>query len=168
MTVESRTAIEALRAGVPNRAAIRQMGTEQTRSNTPSRRLGCRRSRGREGRDAQAWCPAGSVWLGGSALANRICSAIWPRWRGSRASWSAALSSARKPLCRIQATCSPPRCATRHCRTGRTTHCGLCFRPARTARGPGRAGNRCQQARCRLRADLRCLPVPAAPGVHAT
>ncbi len=30
MTVELRTAIEALRAGVPNRAAIRQMGTEQT------------------------------------------------------------------------------------------------------------------------------------------
>ena len=30
MTVEARTAIEALRAGVPNRAAIRQMGTEQT------------------------------------------------------------------------------------------------------------------------------------------
>jgi hypothetical protein len=30
VTVESRTAIEALRAGVPNRAAIRQMGTEQT------------------------------------------------------------------------------------------------------------------------------------------
>ena len=30
MTVEPRTAIEALRAGVPNRAALRQMGTEQT------------------------------------------------------------------------------------------------------------------------------------------
>jgi hypothetical protein len=30
MTVEARVAIEALRAGVPNRAAIRQMGTEQT------------------------------------------------------------------------------------------------------------------------------------------
>ena len=30
MTVEFRSAIEALRAGVPNRAAIRQMGTEQT------------------------------------------------------------------------------------------------------------------------------------------
>ena len=30
MTVEARTAIEALRAGVPNRAAIRLMGTEQT------------------------------------------------------------------------------------------------------------------------------------------
>jgi hypothetical protein len=30
MTVESRTAIEALRAGVPNRAAVRLMGTEQT------------------------------------------------------------------------------------------------------------------------------------------
>jgi hypothetical protein len=30
VTVEFRTAIEALRAGVPNRAAIRQMGTEQT------------------------------------------------------------------------------------------------------------------------------------------
>ena len=30
MTIEARTAIEALRAGVPNRAAIRQMGTEQT------------------------------------------------------------------------------------------------------------------------------------------
>lgn len=30
MTLEMRTAIEALRAGVPNRAAIRQMGTEQT------------------------------------------------------------------------------------------------------------------------------------------
>jgi hypothetical protein len=30
VTVEPRTAIEALRAGVPNRAAIRQMGTEQT------------------------------------------------------------------------------------------------------------------------------------------
>jgi hypothetical protein len=30
VTVEARTAIEALRAGVPNRAAIRQMGTEQT------------------------------------------------------------------------------------------------------------------------------------------
>jgi len=30
MTVEARTAVEALRAGVPNRAAIRQMGTEQT------------------------------------------------------------------------------------------------------------------------------------------
>ncbi len=30
MTLEARTAIEALRAGVPNRAAIRQMGTEQT------------------------------------------------------------------------------------------------------------------------------------------
>jgi len=30
MTVDARTAIEALRAGVPNRAAIRQMGTEQT------------------------------------------------------------------------------------------------------------------------------------------
>lgn len=30
MTTEARTAIEALRAGVPNRAAIRQMGTEQT------------------------------------------------------------------------------------------------------------------------------------------
>ena len=30
MTVEFRMAIEALRAGVPNRAAIRQMGTEQT------------------------------------------------------------------------------------------------------------------------------------------
>jgi hypothetical protein len=29
MTVDARTAIEALRAGVPNRAAIRQMGTEQ-------------------------------------------------------------------------------------------------------------------------------------------
>lgn len=31
VTVEIRTAIEALRAGVPNRAAIRQLGTEQTR-----------------------------------------------------------------------------------------------------------------------------------------
>ena len=31
MTLEIRTAIEALRAGVPNRAAIRQLGTEQTR-----------------------------------------------------------------------------------------------------------------------------------------
>jgi len=31
LTLEARTAIEALRAGVPNRAAIRQMGTEQTR-----------------------------------------------------------------------------------------------------------------------------------------
>ncbi len=31
MTLEARTAIEALRVGVPNRAAIRQMGTEQTR-----------------------------------------------------------------------------------------------------------------------------------------
>jgi hypothetical protein len=30
MTLESRMAVEALRAGVPNRAAIRQMGTEQT------------------------------------------------------------------------------------------------------------------------------------------
>jgi P-loop Domain of unknown function (DUF2791) len=30
MTVDARTAIEALRAGVPNRAAVRQMGTEQT------------------------------------------------------------------------------------------------------------------------------------------
>jgi hypothetical protein len=30
VTVEFRSAIEALRAGVPNRAAIRQMGTEQT------------------------------------------------------------------------------------------------------------------------------------------
>ena len=30
MTVDARTAIEALRAGVPNRAAIRQLGTEQT------------------------------------------------------------------------------------------------------------------------------------------
>ena len=30
MTLEARTVIEALRAGVPNRAAIRQMGTEQT------------------------------------------------------------------------------------------------------------------------------------------
>ena len=30
MTIEARTAIEALRAGVPNRAAIRLMGTEQT------------------------------------------------------------------------------------------------------------------------------------------
>jgi hypothetical protein len=30
MRLEARTAIEALRAGVPNRAAIRQMGTEQT------------------------------------------------------------------------------------------------------------------------------------------
>jgi hypothetical protein len=30
MILEARTAIEALRAGVPNRAAIRQMGTEQT------------------------------------------------------------------------------------------------------------------------------------------
>ena len=30
MNLEARTAIEALRAGVPNRAAIRQMGTEQT------------------------------------------------------------------------------------------------------------------------------------------
>jgi hypothetical protein len=30
MTLEARMAIEALRAGVPNRAAIRQMGTEQT------------------------------------------------------------------------------------------------------------------------------------------
>ena len=30
MTLEARTAIEALRAGVPNRAAIRQMGTEQS------------------------------------------------------------------------------------------------------------------------------------------
>jgi len=30
LTLEARTAIEALRAGVPNRAAIRQMGTEQT------------------------------------------------------------------------------------------------------------------------------------------
>lgn len=30
MTIDARTAIEALRAGVPNRAAIRQMGTEQT------------------------------------------------------------------------------------------------------------------------------------------
>src|SRR4051794_25554634 len=30
MSLEARTAIEALRAGVPNRAAIRQMGTEQT------------------------------------------------------------------------------------------------------------------------------------------
>src|SRR3954447_5356666 len=30
MSLEVRTAIEALRAGVPNRAAIRQMGTEQT------------------------------------------------------------------------------------------------------------------------------------------
>jgi len=30
LTIEARTAIEALRAGVPNRAAIRQMGTEQT------------------------------------------------------------------------------------------------------------------------------------------
>ena len=30
MTVYARTAIEALRAGVPNRAAIRQLGTEQT------------------------------------------------------------------------------------------------------------------------------------------
>lgn len=29
-TLDARTAIEALRAGVPNRAAIRQMGTEQT------------------------------------------------------------------------------------------------------------------------------------------
>ena len=29
-TLEARTAIEALRAGVPNRAAIRQLGTEQT------------------------------------------------------------------------------------------------------------------------------------------
>ena len=31
VTLEIRTAIEALRAGVPNRAAIRQLGTEQTR-----------------------------------------------------------------------------------------------------------------------------------------
>jgi len=30
MIIDARTAIEALRAGVPNRAAIRQMGTEQT------------------------------------------------------------------------------------------------------------------------------------------
>jgi hypothetical protein len=30
MTLEARTTIEALRAGVPNRAAIRQLGTEQT------------------------------------------------------------------------------------------------------------------------------------------
>ena len=30
MTVDARTAIEALRAGVPNRAAIRQLGSEQT------------------------------------------------------------------------------------------------------------------------------------------
>lgn len=30
MTIEARAAIEALRAGVPNRAAIRQMGNEQT------------------------------------------------------------------------------------------------------------------------------------------
>ena len=30
MTIEARTAVEALRAGVPNRAAIRLMGTEQT------------------------------------------------------------------------------------------------------------------------------------------
>jgi hypothetical protein len=30
VTVEARTAIEALRAGVPNRAAVRQMGTEQS------------------------------------------------------------------------------------------------------------------------------------------
>jgi hypothetical protein len=30
MTLEARSAIEALRAGVPNRAAIRQLGTEQT------------------------------------------------------------------------------------------------------------------------------------------
>jgi hypothetical protein len=30
MSIEARMAIEALRAGVPNRAAIRQMGTEQT------------------------------------------------------------------------------------------------------------------------------------------
>jgi hypothetical protein len=30
LTVEARTAIEALRAGVPDRAAVRQMGTEQT------------------------------------------------------------------------------------------------------------------------------------------
>lgn len=30
MTLEARTAIEALRAGVPNRAAVRQLGTEQT------------------------------------------------------------------------------------------------------------------------------------------
>ena len=31
MTIEASTAVEALRAGVPNRAAIRQMGTEQTK-----------------------------------------------------------------------------------------------------------------------------------------
>jgi len=30
MTIDARTAVEALRAGVPNRAAIRLMGTEQT------------------------------------------------------------------------------------------------------------------------------------------
>src|SRR4051794_13700604 len=30
VTIDARTAIEALRAGVPNRAAIRQMGSEQT------------------------------------------------------------------------------------------------------------------------------------------
>jgi len=30
MTIEASTAVEALRACVPNRAAIRQMGAEQT------------------------------------------------------------------------------------------------------------------------------------------
>lgn len=30
MTIEARMAVKALRAGVPNRAAIRQIGTEQT------------------------------------------------------------------------------------------------------------------------------------------
>ena len=41
-------------------------------------------------------------------------------------------------------------------------------RAARTARGTGRDGHRRRHARCRVRADLRRLPVPGAPRVHTT
>ena len=120
MTLEARMAIEALRAGVPNRAAIRQMGTEQTGIEHAFEAALC----GLLGDAAPARAgpgPPASAWPVASAPASRTCSAIWPRWPASSASWSAASSSARRPRCRIRSMCWPRPCAMRRCRIAPTT-----------------------------------------------
>ena len=169
MTLEARTAIEALRAGVPNRAAVRQMGTEQTEIEHAF-----------EAALSAAWADA----VAGARPERRS-----PGHRNGRRLRHRQVAPARlsgrsraptgirgQPHRRQQGN---PAVASRHVFAAALRDAALPDRPddpiaacVTVLREQPEAldgdGNRHQHARCRVRADLCRLPVPCAPRVHAT
>ena len=100
MTLEARTAIEALRAGVPNRAAVRQMGTEQSAHRTRVR-IGAVGGLGGCRPGARRHMPRGLGMAGGFGTGKSHLLGYLAEVARQRDSWSAASSSAKRHRCRI-------------------------------------------------------------------